>query len=90
MRNVIYLSAAWLFVAFGEELLYRGVIQRRLTVLFGRYWGLVLASILFAFLDHPKTPFIDNLILRLPFGLILGYLYLRGNSLIVPIGLHVK
>ncbi len=78
----------WLFVAFGEEVLYRGIIQRRLCSLCGKYGGLILASLVFAFLGHFKAPLIDNLILRFPFGLILGYLYLRSRSLLIPVGLH--
>jgi len=85
---IISLSIRWLFVAFGEEVLYRGIVQRRLSVLCGKYWGLILASVVFAFIGHPRAPLIDNLVLRLPFGLILGYLYLRSRSLLIPTALH--
>ena len=85
---IISLSIRWLFVAFGEEVLYRGIVQRRLSALCGKYWGLILASVVFAFIGHPRAPLIDNLVLRLPFGLILGYLYLRSRSLLIPTGLH--
>lgn len=85
---IIYLSIRWMLVVFGEEILYRGVIQRRLSNICGKYSGLILASVVFAFIGHHKAPLIDNLILRLPFGLILGYVYLRSHSLLIPIGMH--
>jgi membrane protease YdiL (CAAX protease family) len=81
-------SVRWLIVAFGEEVLYKGIIQRRLSNLCGKYCGLLLASLVFAFIGHFKAPLVDNLVLRLPFGLILGYLYFRGRSLLIPIGMH--
>ncbi len=85
---IISLSIRWLFVAFGEETLYRGILQRRLSALWGKYLGLILASVVFAFLGHPNAPLAVNLALRLPFGIILGYLYLRSQSLLIPIGAH--
>jgi membrane protease YdiL (CAAX protease family) len=85
---IISLSIRWLFVAFGEEMLYRGILQRRLSALWGKYFGLILASVVFAFLGHPKAPLAINLALRLPFGIILGYLYLRSQSLLIPTGAH--
>jgi membrane protease YdiL (CAAX protease family) len=82
------LCIRWLVVAFGEEILYRGIIQRRLSRIYGKYCGLILASALFAFVGHLQAPLIDNTILRLPFGLILGYSYLRSSSLLIPIVMH--
>ncbi|MFQ6035775.1 MAG: lysostaphin resistance A-like protein [Sedimentisphaerales bacterium] len=85
---ILSLSIYWLFAALGEEVLYRGIIQRRLCVLCGEYCGLILASVLFAFVGHSRAPLIDNLVFRLPFGLVLGYLYLRSHSLLIPVGIH--
>ncbi len=85
---MVSLSVRWLVAAFGEEFFFRGILQRRLSDLCGRYCGLVLASAVFAFAGHFKAPFIDNLILRLPFGLILGYVYLRSRSLLIPVAMH--
>ncbi|MHC4574216.1 MAG: lysostaphin resistance A-like protein [Planctomycetota bacterium] len=86
--TVVPLAIGWLLVAFGEEVLYRGVMQRRLCSLWGRYLGLILASVLFAFIGHLDAPWVDNLILRLPFGLILGFSYLRTRSLLIPVAMH--
>jgi membrane protease YdiL (CAAX protease family) len=88
-RHVItYLSIGWLVTAFAEELFYRAILQRRLSNLCGKFLGLASASMVFAFIGHFRAPLIDNLILRLPFGLILGYLYLRRGSLLFPVILH--
>jgi membrane protease YdiL (CAAX protease family) len=54
------LSIRWLIVAFGEEILYRGIIQRRLSYLCGKYCGLILASLVFAFIRHFRAPLADN------------------------------
>lgn len=85
---IMSLSICGLFAAFGEEVLFRGIVQRRLSAVCGKHIGLILASIVFAFVGHSRAPLIDNLVLRLPFGLILGYLYLRSGSLLVPTGMH--
>ena len=86
--TMMSLAGCWLFVALSEEVLYRGIIQRRLCNLSGKYSGLIFASIVFAFVGHCKAPVMDNLILRLPFGLILGYIYLRTRSLVLPVAMH--
>jgi membrane protease YdiL (CAAX protease family) len=85
---ITQLFIIWLVTAFAEELFYRAIMQRRLSNLCGKFLGLILASIVFAFIGHFRAPLIDNLILRLPFGLILGYLYLRSGSLLFPVILH--
>lgn len=85
---IISLCTRWLVVASAEEVLYRGIIQRRLSRIWGKYCGLILASALFAFVGHWQAPLVDNALFRLPFGVILGYLYLRSNSLLMPITMH--
>ncbi len=85
---ILLMFFSWLIISFSEEILYRGVMQRRMSFLFGQIPGLILASLLFAFAGHIREPFFDNLIYRLPFGIILGFLYLRKQSLFVPILVH--
>ena len=82
------LAIAWLVVACGEEFLYRGVVQRRLGRIAGEWGGLALGAVFFAFAAHPWAPWVHNLVFRVPFGLVLGYLYMRSGSLLVPIGAH--
>ena len=85
---ILLMFFSWLVISFSDEILYRGIMQRRLSFLFGQIPGLILASVLFAFAGHTREPFFDNLIYRLPFGIVLGYLYLRKQSLFVPILVH--
>jgi membrane protease YdiL (CAAX protease family) len=49
---------------------------------------LILAAAVFALVGHARVPVLDGGMLRLPFGLILGYVYLRSNSLLMPIIMH--
>jgi membrane protease YdiL (CAAX protease family) len=85
---ILMMFLSWLVISFSEEILYRGIMQRRFSCLFGQIPGVIVASALFAFAGHTREPFFDNLIYRLPFGIILGYLYLRKQNLFVPICVH--
>jgi uncharacterized protein len=87
-QMIFYYAIAWFVVAFAEEVLYRGILQRRLSILIGKPAGIMIAALIFAVLGHLTTPLSDNLILRFPFGLILGYFYQRSSSLAVPIAMH--
>jgi membrane protease YdiL (CAAX protease family) len=77
------------FAGFGEELLFRGVIQNSLATLFsgeiGSCVGLVAASILFGLL-HWLT--LTYAILATSVGLYLGGLWLATDNLLVPALVH--
>jgi len=79
---------SWLVVAVAEECLYRAVVQRRLVGALGPWVGVALAAAVFAFPGHAWAPWQHNLAIRLPFGLMVGGLYLRTESILVPIGVH--
>nr|QNO53103.1 hypothetical protein ODDINNFO_00017 [Methanosarcinales archaeon ANME-1 ERB6] len=76
-----------LFVGVGEELLFRGVIQRDLTHAFGPAAGLVLASSVFCVM-HLAWRSISELALVFFMGIIFGYLYYKTGSLTAPIIAH--
>ncbi len=69
----------------GEELLFRGVFQDGLSLLFGPAIGLILASLLFG-LAHAVTP--AYFLIATLMGAYLGWLYLHGENLLVPIIVH--
>jgi len=76
-----------LFVGLGEEMLFRGLIQKDLTGLFGWKWGLFGASFMFAVM-HLTWRSIPELGFVFLAGLILGFLYWKTKSLTAPIVAH--
>jgi uncharacterized protein len=83
-RDMAYMI---LFVGIGEELLFRGLIQRDLTNAFNWKWGLFGSSAIFAamHLTWRSIPEIGFVFIA---GLILGALYLKTRSLVAPIIAH--
>ncbi len=84
LRDMVYML---LFVGTGEELLFRGFIQRDLAEAFGWKWALFGASLMFAVM-HLTWRSIPELGFVFIAGLILGALYLKNKSLIAPIVAH--
>ena len=83
-RDMVYML---LFVSLGEELLFRGLIQRDMSAAFGWKWGLFSAAALFAVM-HLTWRSIPELAFVFIAGLILGALYLKTKSLTAPIVAH--
>jgi len=83
-RDLVYML---LFVGVAEELLFRGLIQRDLTGVFGWRWGLVGASLLFAVM-HLTWRSLPELGFVFIAGLVLGFLYWKTKSLLAPIVAH--
>ena len=75
------------FVGLGEELLFRGLVQRDLMKAFGWKWGLILASLMFAVM-HLTWRSLPELAFVFFAGLAFGYLYYRTKSLMAPIVAH--
>jgi hypothetical protein len=75
------------FVGLGEELLFRGLVQRDLTKALGWKWGVILASLMFAVM-HLTWRSVPELMFVFFAGLVLGYLYYRTKSLVMPIVTH--
>jgi len=84
LRDMVYM---FIFVGIGEELLFRGFIQRDLTETFGWKWGLFGASVLFAVM-HLGWRSIPEIGFVFVAALILGALYLKTKSLVAPIVAH--
>ena len=83
-RDILYMAA---FVGLGEELLFRGIIQRDVEEVFGWKSGLLLSSLLFGImhLTWRSTPEVGFTFLA---GMLLGYIYFRTRSLVGPIAIH--
>ncbi len=84
LLNLIYMIA---FVALGEELLFRALIQSDLSRLFGGRWGLVSASILFSIM-HLTWRSVPELFFVFIAGLLFGWLYVRSKGLYLPMLVH--
>jgi membrane protease YdiL (CAAX protease family) len=84
MRDLAYMV---IFVGLGEELLFRGLVQRDMTNLLGWKWGLLGASLMFGVM-HLTWRSIPELGFTSLAGVLLGYLYYRTRSLTSPIVAH--
>lgn len=88
---VLYFVGVVLAVPILEEFLFRGILQRWLSVEVGPWKGIVLASLIFTAMHYAGEQGVSNLVL-LPclfiLSCFLGYLYERQRSLWAPIGLH--
>ncbi|MBB5958597.1 membrane protease YdiL (CAAX protease family) [Saccharothrix tamanrassetensis] len=99
-----YLAIAATFTFFTanvlEEVFFRGMLQTRLEALFGRWPGILLASLLFAWLHLPThgqgaSPWAGLpltlgaiVVFQGVFGLFTGYLWSRYRNLWAPIAAH--
>ncbi|MBI3931312.1 MAG: CPBP family intramembrane metalloprotease [Chloroflexi bacterium] len=84
LRDAVYMFG---FVGIGEELLFRGLIQRDLMDAFGLKWGLLGTAFLFAVM-HLTWRSIPELGFVFGAGLILGILYYKTKSLVMPVVAH--
>ncbi len=84
MRDLVYMV---FFVGLGEELLFRGLIQRDMMNLLGWKWGLLGASLMFGVM-HLTWRSIPELGFTMFAGLVFGYIYYRTRSLTAPIIAH--
>jgi len=75
------------FVGLGEELLFRALVQKDLTNLFGWKWGLFIASLMFGIM-HLTWRSIPELGFTFLAGVIFGYLYYKTRSLTAPVVAH--
>lgn len=74
-----------LIPALGEELLFRGIIQRLLGEWTkNKHWGVWLAAILFSGMHMQFYGFFPRMFL----GLVLGYLFVYSKSLWLPMMVH--
>ena len=92
--HVIAIVGAFVFAPIGEEIFFRGIIQTGLHRASIPRWGsmqhrwiaIIATATLFG-LMHLSTP--HQIPALIVLGIILGYLYERTGSLLVPIGVHM-
>ncbi len=86
--SVLFGVLAFLLVGFGEEVVYRGYILKRLMLSMKEGKALLLSAIIFAaahLLVYNKP--LDLLDVALG-GIIMGYLYILSGSIFLPAGYH--
>lgn len=93
-RENSLLSFTWIIlinilIAWQEELLYRFLIPKFLTLITNsQKYIMLIQGLLFAFLGHLDGQFLTNSFIRLPLGLLFYWIYRQSNHLILPIALH--
>ena len=87
---VVQWSAAPAAVAFREELLYRGVIQRVSEERLGTWLALAFASVWFGWqhADNPNAGPFDGVMIALFGGVLLGACFVATRRLWLAIGVH--
>jgi hypothetical protein len=87
---VVQWSAAPAAVAFREELLYRGVIQRVSEERLGTWLALAFASVWFGWqhADNPNAGLFDGVMIALFGGVLLGACFVATRRLWLAIGVH--
>ncbi|ATP40974.1 CPBP family intramembrane metalloprotease [Solibacillus sp. R5-41] len=76
--NICILAPIW------EELFFRGILLRRLTLKWSPQKSIIVSSLLFGLIHvNPIT-----VLFAFFFGCVLGYAYLKTKSIIVPIVVH--
>ena len=71
-----------------EEILYRGLLYNKLKEISNAFIGVLISSILFAFLHIPKYGFGINTFFLFLVGILLAYCYEKTNNIYVPILVH--
>lgn len=93
---LVFLPLSIFVVGPAEEFLYRGIIQTRLRELFDAGIAIAVAAIIFAvvhfpaYLDPSNVPgtVVTVFVILLPLGAILGFVYERTETLVVPALAH--
>ncbi len=85
--SVLLLSTlfAAIFGPIAEEVFFRGFVYSAIKKNIGVFWGMVITSVIFAFLHAHIVGFLPIMVL----GLMLVYLYEKTGSLVAPMVLHM-
>jgi len=95
--NALFGFIYFLAVGVGEELMFRGFLQIRCTLWLGEIRGLILASVIMAFVHLPQRIFVAGLsplpalvsaASLLPFSFLMGLMMLRTNNILGSSILH--
>lgn len=88
LSDLLYIVPLSACSAVTEEFFFRSILQRRLTVLWGGVLAILFTALLFAFALHWRAWVLDNALLRFPIAVMLGWLFVRQESLLGPVLVH--
>lgn len=87
--TVLFLGLSnYLFVAVGEEIMFRGFMFRWIDSRFGFVAALVVSSVLFGLIHVGQGDLLSCLAIAVEAGLLLGAAYRYAGNLWLPIGMH--
>ena len=92
-----YGLVVYAIVGFSEEVVFRGYIQTRLVAYSGTLKGLLITSMLFVLFHLPRYYFLSGdvlegsalALLRLPVGLLFGYVMIKSQNIIPSSLIHL-
>ena len=73
----------------GEELLFRGILQRRMMKYTNMFLAIIIVSLVFTLGFHSQSTISDNLLIRFPLSLFWGYVFWKTKNLFTVFGLHL-
>ena len=87
-QNLFFMSIHFLGAAFAEEYLYRQIIFNDIRRNYNAVLALIFSSFLFAFIGHMGEDIVDNLLYRLPLGVLFCSIKIKFKKLIYPTMVH--
>ncbi|MET3616812.1 membrane protease YdiL (CAAX protease family) [Peptoniphilus olsenii] len=88
LNFVVFWIIHYLFVAIGEEYIYRHLLINLLGKKMSVLASCIVSSLVFAFILHNNEVLVTNLCYRLPLALLLSGIYVKTKSLSLTIVVH--
>lgn len=88
LNFVVFWIIHYLFVATGEEYIYRHLLINLLGKKMSVLVSCIVSSLVFAFILHNNEVLVTNLFYRLPLALLLSGIYVKTKSLSLTIVVH--
>lgn len=89
-QEFLFWLSAFLVIAVGEEIIFRGIIFRLIDERWGFWWALIISGIIFGFvhqMEEDATVW-SSIAIAIEAGLLLGAAYKYSGNLWFPIGIH--
>lgn len=85
--HFLYLSFFLAVQCLGEDVLFRSVLQRRMHEHFSAFTTILITTVIFVFIFHNDS-FIDNLLFRVPLGLLMSFIFYKTRSIFPVFAIH--